>query len=766
VSAVEIAPGAPLRDGRSASSSFQVLAAEALVVPTGILAAALITRTLGASGYGLFTLALAIVLAIENVLGSFFGRATIKMVSEASDPRPVAAAASRLYVALGLAGMLVLWLVAEPLARLFDAPRFAVLLRIAALDLPATALSRSLRDTLVGLGRFEQRARGAAVRWSSRLLLIALAVYAGLGVEGALAACVGASLLEALASRTGLGLLTASTAGFPLSRLLAYSLPLLVHGLGISLFARLDLFALKALGFDAAMVGLYAAAGNAAGTFQFAAVVLSPLLLSTLSRRLADGRLREARALVRDAVRFALLAIPFAAIAAGAAPELLRLVYGAGFESAAPVMRLLMVAAAAHVVAGIALGAVVAAGHPWRIAALGVLTPLAALAGHLLAIPAFGPLGAAAVTTTVAVAAAAGAVVLLAAAWKVLPPATTAIRAVLVAAPLLAVALWWRPGPLGTLVEVAVLGGAAILLLVVAGELDGIELHRVATGVRRLLRRPPQPPQAWDRVPATLDRRGHYLDRFLGRLKRREVLALVARWRDAGAGWVLKTDLFEEAMGPDALLGALGGGGRRPLGMDVSVAIVVRARQGDPAGHGRYVVADARQLPFRPDSLHMAVSPSSLDHFTDPHDLHLSLAELRRALAPRGRLVVTLDNRANVTDPLLHVVAAAGLVGYYVGRSYTAGELHEELRQAGFRVLDQAGLLHNPRLAASGAVALARRLDRPWVSRWVRRRLLAARRLESTRWRHLTASFVAALAVPDEGTVAAPLRNGGSSGCR
>jgi O-antigen/teichoic acid export membrane protein/SAM-dependent methyltransferase len=739
----------PPRDGRSASSSFQVLAAEALVVPTGILVAALVTRTLGASGYGLFTLALAIVLAAENVLGSFFGRATVKLVSEASDPRPAAAAASRLYFALGLVAMLLLWAAAEPLARLFEAPRFAVLLRIAALDLPAAALARSLRDTLIGLGRFDRRARAAAVRWSSRLVLIAVALLAGLGVEGALAACVGATLLEALASRTGLGLLTASTAGFPLSRLLAYSLPLFVYGLGVSLFARLDLFALKSLGFDAAAVGLYAAAANASGSFQFGAAVLSPLLLSTLSRQLADGRLREARALVRDALRFALLAIPFAAIAAGAAPELLRLVYGAGFESAAPVMRLLMVAAAAHVVTGVAVGAIVAAGHTWRMAALGALPPLAALAGYLLAIPRFGPLGAAAVSTAVAVATAAATLALVAAAWEVLPPAATALRAVLVAVPLVAIALLWQPSALGTLLEVAVLGAAAALLLAAAGELDGIELQRVAAGVRRLLGRPASAP-AWDRVPAALDRRGHYLDRFLGRLKRREVLALVARWQAGGAGWVLKTDLFEEAMGPDALLAALGGGARRPLGMDVSPAIVARARRRDAAGAGRYVVADARRLPFAAGALHMVVSPSSLDHFADPHDLQRSLVELRRALAPGGRLVITLDNRGNVTDPLLHLVAAAGLVGYFIGRSYTARELADELRQAGFRVLDQAGLLHNPRLAASGAVAVARRLDRPALSRWVRRRLLAARRLESTRWRYLTASFVAALAVPDE----------------
>lgn len=741
--------GKPPRDGRSASSSFQVLAAEALVVPTGILVAALVTRTLGASGYGLFTLALAIVLATENVLGSLFGRATVKLVSEASDPRPAAAAASRLYFALGLVAMLLLWAAAEPLARLFEAPRFAVLLRIAALDLPAAALARSLRDTLIGLGRFDRRARAAAVRWSSRLVLIAVALLAGLGVEGALAACVGATLLEALASRTGLGLLTASTAGFPLSRLLAYSLPLFLYGIGVSLFARLDLFALKSLGFDAAAVGLYAAAANAAGSFQFGAVVLSPLLLSTLSRRLADGRLREARTLVRDALRFALVAIPFAAIAAGAAPELLRLVYGAGFESAAPVMRLLMVAAAAHVVTGVAVGAIVAAGHTWRIAALGALPPLVALAGYVLAIPRFGSLGAAAVSTAVAVATAAATLALVAAAWEVLPPAATALRAVLVAVPLVVIALLWQPSALGTLLEVAVLGAAAALLLAAAGELDGIELQRVAAGVRRLLGRPSAAP-AWDRVPAALDRRGHYLDRFLGRLKRREVLALVARWQAGGAGWVLKTDLFEEAMGPDALLPALGGGARRPLGMDVSPAIVARARRRDVAGAGRYVVADARRLPFAAGALRTVVSPSSLDHFADPHDLQRSLVELRRALAPGGRLVITLDNRGNVTDPLLHLVAAAGLVGYFIGRSYTARELADELRQAGFRVLDQAGLLHNPRLAASGAVAVARRLDRPALSRWVRRRLLAARRLEATRWRYLTASFVAALAVPDE----------------
>ena len=56
----------------------------------------------------------------------------------------------------------------------------------------------------------------------------------------------------------------------------------------------------------------------------------------------------------------------------------------------------------------------------------------------------------------------------------------------------------------------------------------------------------------------------HYLDAFLGDLKRRAHLDLVERWSGRSkAGRVLKTDLFEEAMGPDAYHPELGNRGAR-----------------------------------------------------------------------------------------------------------------------------------------------------------------------------------------------------------
>jgi SAM-dependent methyltransferase len=256
------------------------------------------------------------------------------------------------------------------------------------------------------------------------------------------------------------------------------------------------------------------------------------------------------------------------------------------------------------------------------------------------------------------------------------------------------------------------------------------------------------PQESWRIEPGE-----HYLDAFLGELKRRANLGLVLRWRDPGVTGrpVLKTDLFEEAFGPDAFLDDLGPPGSMVVGMDLSVGVAAAARRRDAQRRRRIVVADARRLPFADGSFSLLVSPSTLDHFRDPGGLGLSLRELLRVTAPGGRLVVTLDNRHNVFDPLLRLVNRLGMVPYYLGRSYSVRELRRALTTSGWRVLDTTAILHNPRLVATGLVALARRLGWPPFTRLVRRLLVAAQGLESTRLRYLTGSFVAALAAPEVG---------------
>jgi SAM-dependent methyltransferase len=225
-------------------------------------------------------------------------------------------------------------------------------------------------------------------------------------------------------------------------------------------------------------------------------------------------------------------------------------------------------------------------------------------------------------------------------------------------------------------------------------------------------------------------------------------LQLIQRWGGIpAAGRVLKTDLFEEAMGPDALLEDLTRGRGDVVGMDVSTSIACRARERDGNGRLQHLTADVRQLPFADATFALIVSPSTLDHFAQPQDLGRSLLELARILAPDGKLIITVDNRQNVFDPLLRLAHRLGWVPYYLGRSYRVEELQAELEAAGFQVEATTAILHNPRLMAVAAVALAKKLQWPFLTALVQRTLVAAQRLEHSRWCYFTGSFVAAKAV-------------------
>lgn len=252
----------------------------------------------------------------------------------------------------------------------------------------------------------------------------------------------------------------------------------------------------------------------------------------------------------------------------------------------------------------------------------------------------------------------------------------------------------------------------------------------------------------WDGVVQRLSEKDYYLDTFLGALKRQAYLELIQRWDGVPAtGQVLKTDLFEEAMGPDAFLTELSGEGSVVIGMDMSAAVARQAQGRDVDRQVRYVAADTRKLPFANNSFALIVSPSTLDHFSDSRDLGRSLCELARVLEQNGRLIITLDNRQNLFDPLLRLVNWLGWVPYYLGHSYRVDELRAELEAAGFVVQETTAILHNPRLVAVAAVMLAKKLGwRPLIA-WVQRALVAAQGLEQTRWRYYTGSFVAAKAV-------------------
>jgi SAM-dependent methyltransferase len=259
-------------------------------------------------------------------------------------------------------------------------------------------------------------------------------------------------------------------------------------------------------------------------------------------------------------------------------------------------------------------------------------------------------------------------------------------------------------------------------------------------------------PDYWDSIVDKLKSKGGHPADPLGGIKREAYLDLLRRWGgETEKGWILKTDLFEEAMGQDAFLLDLTGGKGSVLGMDLSAAVIQEARRSDSGGRGSYLVADIRRLPFAGHTFDLVISPSTLDHFSDTSGLQVSLRGLRRIIRPGGRLIITLDNRRNLLDPLLRFFVKLGMAPYYIGRSYTVSELRRELAAAGFNVEATTAILHNPRLMAAALASLTGRLDWPPLTRLAHRFLIHSQRLEGTPLKYSTGSFVAALGkVPHE----------------
>lgn len=480
----EDAGAAKQRSSRILSGTIYVFLAEALLLPTGLLTAAFLTRRLGLNDYGLFTLAATLVSWIEWSLTSMFTRTTIKFVGDAGDDwRPVADTVVWLHLIASVAVALLLCLIAAPLAALFREPSLVNYLRLFALDIPIFALAYAHRSILTGLGSFTQRAHLSAGRWIARLVFIVLLVEAGLSIEGAILGSIAASLVELGIARFYVRPSFRRSAFSPRS-LCDYAVPLFLCAVCLRFFEKIDLLMLKALGGTASDAGIYGAAQNLALVPSLFALAFTPLLLSTINRKLRLGDDAEARVLSRDAMRFVLMLMPFASMTAGAAPEVVLAIFGASFSPAATPLALLIFGSIALVMISVATVILIAAGRPAWTLRLAAPLPLAAVLGHSLLIPPFGVAGAAIVTSLVATLGAVASVAAVFHSWRVVPRPATFVRVALICFSIYALCAAWSTSGGLLLLKLSLAALAVPCLFGLLGEFTADEI----ASARALLR--------------------------------------------------------------------------------------------------------------------------------------------------------------------------------------------------------------------------------------------------------------------------------------
>ena len=238
--------------------------------------------------------------------------------------------------------------------------------------------------------------------------------------------------------------------------------------------------------------------------------------------------------------------------------------------------------------------------------------------------------------------------------------------------------------------------------------------------------------------------------------------SLVERWLPTGIDRVLKTDLFDEAVG-DGLVPSLAARAARVTGVDLNAGIVEAARRRHPATEA--CVADVRALPFEDAAFDAVVSNSTLDHFDDEAQIAAAIAELGRVMRPGGRLVLTLDNPRNPVLALAKALpraglnrawrtagrrtARVGLVPYYVGATLAPAAMREQAQAAGLNPVAETTLVHAPRVVAVMLASLLEQRSRQAQERFLRA-LRACERLGATRAGRFTAHLNALLAVKPE----------------
>jgi len=241
-----------------------------------------------------------------------------------------------------------------------------------------------------------------------------------------------------------------------------------------------------------------------------------------------------------------------------------------------------------------------------------------------------------------------------------------------------------------------------------------------------------------------------YLDPLVAQQKKDLHVSLFRKWMPTGTRLAMKTDVFEEAFGADALLADLAPLCEKWIAMDVSAhtAQQAHARMRLPAA--QFLVCDVRQVPLRSDSLDVIVSNSTLDHFDARRDFDTALSELARLLRPGGRLLITVDNPRNLLYHPLRWISKLSWSPFALGYTPSPAALWTALESAGLRVVATSSFIHNPRGLSTVFFWGLRRLAGARADRLIQWCLDLFARLDRLPTRGFTACFLAACAVrPD-----------------
>jgi SAM-dependent methyltransferase len=209
----------------------------------------------------------------------------------------------------------------------------------------------------------------------------------------------------------------------------------------------------------------------------------------------------------------------------------------------------------------------------------------------------------------------------------------------------------------------------------------------------------------WNKI--ALKVKDMFNDAFFSTYSRYEHMRLIEKWtrirkRDA----VLSTDVYNLAFDEGEFENMLTEKSNHVIGMDISKEVVKHARKRN--SKIKYVICDARNLPFKERSFDIIISPSTLDHFPRK-ELITSPIEIKRALLGRGSLILLLENKHNIFL-YFWTIKKFRMLPYHT-EPYSLRDAKRILSQLGFHTTDPTAIVHlfNPLILFKALKVLRKR---------------------------------------------------------
>lgn len=465
---------------------------------TGFLLHAILARELSTASYGIFNVAMTLLVWVEITVNNGVPSALSKFLPDASlSEKSVLRAAARCQALISLGVLLVMFLAAPLLALLLRDPALTGYLRLALVDVLAMGAYAYYRGVLNGWRFFRQMALAITAYALAKLVAITLLVVLGFGIEGALAGNVLASLGGFAAGyfwtrrrQRALDALPGDVEGTDPARpaqtvgegqILSFVLPTVVFTLASNVLLGLDLMEVQAL-LPPDLVGYYSAAVKLAEAPRLVLLAFTFTLLPSLSHAIAALDEARARHYLEQTIRLlALVLLPLIALVTATAEGAMTFVFPAEYRAAAPILTVLILAYTAYAVYITLVTTLLAENRPRR----ALLIPLVVLpveaAVIWLAITRLGVIGAALGSLASVAAAATVVLIYVFRRYRPSPGLRTLARTGLASAAIWLIARWWSPSGLALLVAYGLLAGLYLVLLLLLGELRARDLGQMGS---------------------------------------------------------------------------------------------------------------------------------------------------------------------------------------------------------------------------------------------------------------------------------------------